>query len=311
MNRLLIRLGSVAIGVLAWTLRNTPAGFSKGLGRFLGWTWYRVIPIRRAVARENIEQALGLAGPDRERVVRAMYLHLGESFVEFLRFAGATDQQIPLRIEGREHLESALAAGRGVICVTAHLGNWELLMRGGRLVDAPVMVVSKMLRSPVAHALWMGVREGGAEIVFTEGSARQIVSHLGRNGVVGYVLDQHAPTTRAVWLPFMGRLAATSPDVVRLARMSSAVVLPVFIRRGLDGHYIDVGLPIDMPDTGDRRTDEIEGTRRCLVPVEAAIRGNPGQWLWIHRRWKAPPPGVAPTSSTENAQNMCQRAASS
>jgi len=240
-----------------------------------------------------------------------MYLHLGESFIEFLRYGGRPPESLPIVFEGRARLTEALDAGRGVIFITAHLGNWELLVRSGALVEAPVMVVSKMLESRLAQGLWMRQRAGGAEIVFPRGAARRLVTQLRENGVVGYVLDQHTPSERAVWLPFFGRPAATSPDVVRLARATGAAVLPVFIHRTEAGHKIEVGVPVDMPNTGDRRADELEGTRRCLRLVEDAIRQTPSQWLWIHRRWKTPPPAVARVLASQDAADGRQRWASS
>ena len=277
----------------------------------MGWLWYRVVPIRRRVARENIGRALGVSGGERERLVREMYLHLGESFIEFLRYGAQPTHTLPIVFEGLGRLSEALEAGRGVIFITAHLGNWELLVRGGALVDAPVMVVSKTLKSRLAQGLWMSTRAGGAEIVFPQGAARKLVAQLRGNGVVGYVLDQHTPSERAVWLPFFGRPAATSPDVVRLARATGAVVLPVFIHRTEVGHRIDVGAPVEMPSTGNRRADDLEGTRRCLGLIEDAIRQTPSQWLWIHRRWKPPPPAVAQVLSNQDAADGRQRWASS
>ncbi len=277
----------------------------------MGWTWYRLVPIRRQVARENIGASLGLSGRSRERLVRAMYLHLGQSFTEFLRYGSVAPDDLPVRIHGQAHLDAALARGRGVIFVTAHLGNWELLVRSSALVNGSVMVVSKALKSSLAHRLWMKQRRGGAEIVFPTGSARRLVAHLRRNGVVGYVLDQHTPSDRAVWLPFFGRPAATSPDVVRLARTTGAMVLPVFIRRGEADHQIQVGGPIALPNTGRRKHDELEGTRRCLGAVESAIRETPGQWLWIHRRWKTPPAAVERALTEHGEAHGRQRWASS
>jgi len=276
---------------VAWVVRRIPAKMCGRVGRMIGWLWYRGVPIRRRVARENVGRALGLTGRQRDSVVRGMYLHLGQSFVEFLRYGRGSPHRLPVKISGRAGLSSALASGRGVILVTAHLGNWELLVRSGTLIDGPVMVVSKALKSNWAHTLWMEQRVGGADIVFPAGAARKLVTHLRSNGVVGYVLDQHSSSARAAWLPFFGRAAATSPDVVRLARTTGATVLPVFIRRTENTHQIEIGEAIKMPVTGDRRADELEGTRRCLQTIEEAIRRSPEQWLWIHRRWKSPPQG--------------------
>lgn len=250
------------------------------LGAALGWCWYRVLPVRRGVARENLASALPELGDgERERIVAAMYRHLGLTFVELLRFGGRDPGRLGdgLEVVGRGHLDAALAAGRGVLVVTAHLGNWELLVRAGTLCDAPVSVVTKSLRSPVAQAAWSRLRRGGPRLLADRGSARAIVAALRRNEVVGYVLDQHAP--RGVRVPFFGREASTYDGLARLALATGAAVVPVFTWRTANGHAVHIEPAVEVGDV-------VETTRRCTERIEAAVRAHPEQWLWIHRRWK-------------------------
>lgn len=258
-----------------------PARWVDAVGRALGWVWYRVVPIRRAVARENVRRAL--PGVAVEPVVRGMYRHLGRSFVELLR---AARRPLPVRVEGRGRLDAALADGRGVLVLTAHLGNWEVLVRAGTLADRPVSVVTKRLRSGWAEAAWRALRRGGPTLLPAGASARAVVAALGRGEIVGYVLDQHDPASRAVVAPFFGRPAATSADLVRLARATGAAVVPVFTRRVGGEHVVQIGPPVELVWSEDKRADVEAGTRRCLAVVEAAIAAQPDQWLWIHRRWK-------------------------
>lgn len=276
---------SVVARVLLWpwvTLAALlPTRWVDGLGRALGWGWYRVVPIRRAVARENVRRAL--PGVAVEPVVRGMYRHLGRSFVELLRSAR---RPLPVRVEGRGYLDAALADGRGVLVLTAHLGNWEVLVRAGTLADRPVSVVTKRLRSGWAEAAWRALRRGGPTLLPAGASARAVVAALGRGEIVGYVLDQHDPAPRAVVAPFFGRPAATSADLVRLARATGAAVVPVFTRRVGGEHVVRVEPPVELAWSEDKRADVEAGTRRCLAVVEAAIAAQPDQWLWIHRRWK-------------------------
>ncbi len=250
------------------------------LGVALGWAWYRLVPIRRRVARDNLARALPeLSAVERERIVAEMYRHLGLSFVELLRFGGRDPARLAdgLLVEGRDHLDAALGRGRGVLVVTAHLGNWELLVRAGTLCDAPVSVVTKSLRSPIAQRLWRRLRSGGPTLLPDRGSARRIVAALRRNEVVGYVLDQHAP--RGVQVPFFGRDASTYDGLARLAAATGAAVIPVFTWRTQTGHTVQIEPPVEVGEV-------VETTRRCTERIEAAVRAHPEQWLWIHRRWK-------------------------
>ncbi|MEZ4431287.1 MAG: lysophospholipid acyltransferase family protein [bacterium] len=268
---------------VVWIAAALPAGAADALGRALGWVWYRVVPIRRGVARANVAAALGTGPAETEVVVAGMYRHLGRAFVELLRF---TRRRPSVRVEGREHLDAALAAGRGALVLTAHLGNWELLVQAGMWVDRPVSVVTKRLRAGWAEAAWRALRRGGPALFPAGASARLVVAALGRGEVVGYVLDQHSPEKQAVRAPFFGRMAATSGDLVRLARLTGAAVVPVFIWRAGGEHVIRVGPAVALAWSADKRADVEVGTRRCLAVVEAAIAARPEQWLWIHRRWK-------------------------
>lgn len=291
-------LVAVALGA-ARCLRVLPEAWAARFGRALGWAWYRLVPVRRGVARANVRRALGaeLGERDREALVAEMYAHLGQSFVEFLRGSREDARGVGarLRIEGREHLEAALADRRGVLVLAAHLGNWELLVRGGGTAfGRPVSVVTKRLSAGPAEAAWRALRRGGVGLLAAAGSARAVLAALARNEIVVYVLDQSAPSPRAVFVPFFGHSAATSPDLARLARISGAPVLPVFTWREGDRHRVEVRRPVPLPETADRRAGEREATARFTAEIEDAIRRAPAQWLWIHRRWKrAPPSGPA------------------
>lgn len=284
-----------AVGALA---RCVPARWAADLGGVLGWIWYRLAPVRRGVARENVERALGptFDAAQREAVVRGMYRHLGRAFVELVRGAGRPPAVLAaeLDVRGRAHLEAALREGRGALVLTAHLGNWEVLVRAGAALGVPVSIVTRRFRAGWAERAWRRLRRGGARLIVAEGGARAVLAALEAGEIVGYVLDQHMPPRRAVWVPFFGHPAATSPDLARLARLTGAAVVPLFTWRRADGRHVVEILPaVPMPRTADAAADVLEGTRRCAAIVEAAVRAHPEQWLWIHRRWKPPPADAA------------------
>ncbi len=286
---LLFGAGLRALAALASAL---PTRLADDLGRLLGWGWYRLVPIRRRVARANVALAFGetLSPADREALVAAHFAHLGRSFVEFLRFAGRPAARLlasgTIEVEGREHLERALTAGRGALILAAHLGNFELLVRLGALAGRPSAVVTRRFAWAPAERAWRHLRRGGPILLPAGGSARAMLTVLRENGLVAFVLDQHSPSRRAVRVPFFGRPAATSPDLVRLARLAGAPVVPIFTRRCGDRHLVVIEPPVPVPTSGDAREDVVAGTALCTARIEAAIRRAPEQWLWIHRRWK-------------------------
>lgn len=287
-----VAIARIVLWPICTLARTLPAAWVDGFGRLLGWGWYRLVPVRRAVARENVRRALALSPAETEAIVRGMYRHLGRSFVELLRFGGRPLPPEAVRIEGRENI--AAAGERGVLIVTAHLGNWELLVRVGTLLERPVSVVTRRFRAGWAEAAWRALRRGGPRLLPAGASAREVVAALGRGEIIGYVLDQHCAEPRAVRAPFFGRMASTSPDLARLARMTGAVVVPAFTWREGRRHVVRFDPGLDLDWTADRAADIERNTRRCLEVVEAAIAVHPDQWLWIHRRWK---PAAAPSPS--------------
>ena len=264
------------------------------LGAVLGWGWYRLVPIRRNVARRNVAGALGdvLDARSREAVIRGMYRHFGVSIVELLRFSALPPAALrsSVDVEGEIHLDRAVAQGRGVLVLTAHLGNWEVLVRAAVLGPRPVSIVTRRLTSRAAQDAWRALRQGGATLLDASESARSIVRALAREEIVAFVLDQHAPPRRAVSVPFFGVPAATSLGLARIARMTGAPVIPAFVSRHGDRHRIRIEPPVAVPRTSDRDADVALATAQFTRCVELAIRRAPEQWLWIHRRWKLAAP---------------------
>ena len=291
-----------------WLAGGLPVAALGGLGAAAGWFWYRVVPIRRQVARENIQRALGLSSEAAEPLVREMYLHLGRSAAELL----ALDRLARgVQVSGEAAFRAALAPGNGILLVTAHLGNWEVLVRVATAAGRPVHVVTKRLHRGWAEAAWRALRRDGASLLHEKGSARAILAALRRGEIVAFVLDQHEASASAWIGSFFGRPAATSSGLARLARVTAAPVLPVFTWRGADGrHHVEFG---DALAAGPEL--EVQGrdaavadlTRRCLAVVESAIREHPGQWLWIHRRWKVELGGRVNPAEASRAEGAHRR----
>ncbi|MGK0359669.1 MAG: KDO2-lipid IV(A) lauroyltransferase [Bradymonadia bacterium] len=268
---------------LIWLAGRAPPRVVDAIGVLLGALWHAVVPIRRRIARDNLQRALGTTPRATRRLVRLAYRHYGRALAEALRSAGGRPP--PIEVRGEATLRAALAEGRGVLVLSAHLGNFEALVRAAGRFDVPVHVITKRFSGRASQRGWQRIRHDGPSF-FGAGSARAIHAALARGEIVADVLDQHAPPGRAVWVPFFGRVAATMPDLVRLAHQSGAPIVPLFTRRSAGRHIVTVHAPIEL--TGAL----VEDVARCVAQVEAAIQAQPTQWLWIHRRWKPIPADI-------------------
>lgn len=293
--RALERLAVGPLAGLGWTLAHLPPGWGLWGGRRLGDLAYCVLPGRRAAARENLLRAFGGERPRRElrRICRESFRHLGMTFVEActLFFRPPAVMLSRVEVEGADHLKAAVAQGRGVLLLTAHFGNWELLAAANVQTGYPLSVVARPLDSPVLDRLVARFREGGGvEVIPKRRALRRVLEALRRGSMVGILLDQNASRREGVFVPFFGDLASTSKSLAVLAFSSGAPVVPVFIHREPGGrHRVVVEPAIPPPSTGDREQDILAFTAAFANIVEARIRQWPEQWLWIHRRWKTRP----------------------
>jgi Kdo2-lipid IVA lauroyltransferase/acyltransferase len=252
------------------------------------------LPGRQRIALENLAQAFPqMTGAERRALCRRSWQHLGLVFVELCALLSRPLDDLLSRItvEGREHLDRAMAAHGRVLVLTGHLGNWEVLSLAHRVTPYPLAVVVRPLDArwlnPLAERLRLRT---GVELIDKRGALRPVLSALSRGGMVGILLDQNAARPEGVFVPFFGRLASTSRSVALLALRTGAPVVPIFARRERDGrHRIIVRAPLDVPETGDREAAVAELTRRCTEVIEAAIREAPEQWLWVHNRWRTRP----------------------
>jgi len=280
---------------LGWLLARLPAGAGLWMGRRLGDLAWVALPRRRALARENLARAFGGERPPAEihRLARRSFEHLGMSLVEgcvlLFRPAGALLSRVD--VAGHEHLEKAAAEGKGVLLLSAHLGNWELLAASHALTAFELSIVVRPLDQPLLDRLVERVRRrSGAELIAKRRAVREMLDALRRGRMVGVLLDQNSSRSEGVFAPFFGIPASTSKGLAVISLRTGAAVVPVFIRRVDRGrHRVEFGAPLPVPADGGI----VAYTAAFNRAIEAAIRRAPEQWLWMHERWRTRPPAEA------------------
>jgi len=253
----------------------------------LGWLFGRR-DRRRAL------EHLALAFPERsaaERraLARAAFLHQGMNLAEDLHLSrrGCADVARTVDAEGWERVEALRAAGRGVLIVTGHCGNWELLAAAINCRGLGMRVVARALDEPELQDLLVAFRRRfGSETIerARPGAARELLRAL-REGALGMLIDQDT-RVEGVWVPFFGRPAYTPVGAAKVALRPDVAAVPAFIERRPDGTHLARFLPpLDLPP------DETEATALMTRVIEDQILRRPEQWVWMHRRWRRQPPG--------------------
>jgi KDO2-lipid IV(A) lauroyltransferase len=273
-----------AVALLYCTAR-LPLSWQRALGRGLGSLLYALARERRHIARVNLRICMPeKSEQERERIARAHFRLLGESMFE-MPFAwwGSVRRLRQLgRLVGREHLDAALARGRGVILLQGHFLTTDI---AGQILAAeiPLTVTYAPPKKPVMRALTERVRGRFIRRQIHHSEVRHVLRALADNEVVWHSPDQGARPRHAVMAKFFGHLTPTTPATARLARISGAAVVPYHPVRCADGSY---ELRFEPPLDDFPGDDLTASTQRVNEVLESHIRAAPADYLWTHKRFK-------------------------
>lgn len=292
MKRFLWGIQAAGIFLLSFPLSLLPV---KG-GALLGLLLYYVWKSRRTIAVDNLREcadrgALSLAQSP-EEVIRENFRNLGRSFIEIVRIYYGTGRGIldKVVIKGTENFEKARAKGKGVILITGHCGNWELMGIVSSYKVAPLSVVVRPLNNPYLNAFLQKARSRfGNRVIDKKGALRVLLSTFKEGGCVGILMDQAVLPDEGYVTDFLGRGAWTSKMPALLARKTGAPAVPAFIRRTVEGHEIMVYPELALSSNSNQEEAVKEDTKLFSGFIEDYIKENPSQWLWMHRRWKRVP----------------------
>lgn len=275
---------------ILWSLERGPLSLARGYARLLDLA----VPRLRRAALRNLELAYpGKTPRERGQIVDQVYASTARMLWTFARFPGINKENISrwIRYDGLEHYLEAKKAGRGVLFATAHLGNWELSAFAHALMTEPMNVVIRPLDNAAADRLVESRRQlSGNRLIGKWDAARPVLRALAQNEAVGILIDQNTTLDEGVFVDFFGTPACANPAFAKIAARTGAAVIPGFaLWSEVEQRYILRFYP-PVPMTGDSASD----TQSLHKILEAVIREDPGQWLWLHRRWKTRPPGESP-----------------
>jgi lauroyl/myristoyl acyltransferase len=243
------------------------------------------MPDVRARVRNNLRSVLGPRSYRAELVdVFRTFSHFASCLTEGLALGRARSPEVRCIIEGADHLRGALAAGRGVILVTAHTGAWET---AGPLLkkefDRDVMIVMQREPEEKAREIQDRARErSGIKVVHVGReplAALALVAHLRKGGVVGVQIDRAPDARRSIAVPLFGTSARVPSGPFVLARACGAPILPVFTRRlGYFRYEIQLCPPLEIPKNAS--DDALaRAAEQAASEMERFIRAHPTHWF--------------------------------
>ena len=269
-----------------------PRRFELWLGPKLGRLAMRIDRRHRQVAFDNIRRCLPELGPAGwEKLLRENFEHYGVLGLELLHmmspFPGHYRRYVGrvAVLEGFEHWKRAHDKGRGVIFVSAHLANWELMIAKGAMAGIVVTMATRHLKPEWLHKKFEKVRlSADVKCAYLPNALPVVLKTLRKGESFGFVLDQYAHPPNGVPVPFFGVKVDTLGAIGTFAKRYGSAVIPVTQLRDKDG-LVHVRFYPEM-DLGDELGDPIKSTTIFSKMIEKWIRDNPAQWLWAHRRFK-------------------------
>jgi KDO2-lipid IV(A) lauroyltransferase len=282
------------IMLLGLLVRSISRDASTALAHLIGEFIYHFPKTRRRLVEAN----LTLTFPEKNSaeiiaVARQVYRNQAENVIEVLRLPRiktAEDASRLLDMNGRELLAKAIDKKKGVVLVSAHFGNWELLALCAGLLISPLTIVVKPLKNgeidrKINH--WRTMR--GNRIVYDWQALRVGLRTLRDGGVLSLLGDQSDPIG-GFFMDFLGRRTSVFLGPAFLALKAGAPLFVAMCRRTGDGCYtVDIE-EIDQSGLGSAKTDAEELARRYTSALERAIYRYPEEWFWLHNRWKRSEP---------------------
>jgi len=266
-------------------MRRTDAR-AEALGARVGMLAFRADKKHRNRTIQNLE----LAFPEwtdahRLETAKGVFRHFGRMWVQFMRTPSRTPESIQAATEviGLEHVETAEAEGKGILLVTGHFGNWEMMGHWVASTGRKLTVVQRDANQSGINDRLLKLREAaGLEVMSRGAAARGILVRLRRKEAVGLLIDQNAGDA---FVPFFGKPCGTVTGPAVISTRTQAPIIPGYAIRISPGKCRIEFFPPVQATPGEDPNESI--MTAINANLEAMIRRYPEQWLWMHDRWKS------------------------
>lgn len=293
------RLAFVVLRAVMGLLGALPLAVALRVSAAGGLVAYAVGAGLRRVGMRNLAIAFPeRSHAERRRILRASFANLGRMVAELAHLSRFTaeDLRTLVQFEDEAWWAENVGAARdtGVLILSGHFGNWELLVFAHGMRGFPVSMVHRTVANPFVDRWLNRLRaRAGTRLVRKRQAAGGVLRALHDRQLLVLPFDQNSTRKIGVFVDFFGVPASTNSGIARLALRTGAPIVPVFIVREGGGarHRVHV-LPIMYAQrSGDPESDVRRVTQALSDVFEGMVRRYPEQWLWVHKRWKTRPPG--------------------
>ena len=282
----------------AWIFSLLPRPAALYAVKSLGSLSFDLVGRQRERALTHLRMVFSKEKSEKEirRIARQVFENMALTSAELLQFPKMTAEKAAEIVDSAEAVkvyDQLLAHRKGLISMTAHIGNWELLAGIFGLKGYKGLVLARKIYYEPYNNWIVGLRNAvKVPTLYRDDSSREILKRLAAGEIVGLLPDQDIDSLKGVFVPFFGKLAYTPVAPVRISISTGAPMLPNFlIRENVTRYKLVVGQPIwaDSYKHLDREEAVLKMTENWMAQFEKVIREYPGQWAWMHNRWKTQP----------------------
>ncbi len=276
-------------------VRFLPLNIALRLGKIIALIFFYIDGWHRKIALSNLALAFGNEKSSTElwQLAKRSYTNMGKSMMEFCRLPKLNKENLQqyVTFSGLDNYLNAFKQNKGVLIITAHFGNWELLAAACSLAGYDGNALARPQNNKYLERLVNHYRSlFGNRVIAKKNGLREVIRCLKRGEMVGILIDQNVSRSEGIFVNFFGRPASTVIAPALIARKLGVPVIPTFIIRQAGGtHKIVFEKAVRVTVTVDMDQDLQVNTQRFTSIVEAYVKRYPEQWFWVHRRWKTQP----------------------
>ena len=260
----------------------------------IGILWFYIDKRHRRITLDNLNHAYKneFSSSQIRSLGKKVFKNLASILFEVGWSTHLTETQLMeyFTIKGMEHVKNAHKKGKGVILLSCHMGNFELLTTAfGRTGYKVYGVYRKLDFKPLERLILETRQRFGVQLIALKGASKKIDAILKNGDVVGTLLDQNVDWYQGCFVNFFGRPACTNNGLAAMALRTKAPIIPIYLTRKNRKFMIEFLPEIELQKTGDRIKDLENNTQNYTSVIESMVRKYPDQYFWVHDRWKTKP----------------------
>ncbi len=274
-----------------WLLAQLPYRCLLGLGKVLGWLIKCMVNRPRHNAATNLELCFPkLSTKEREKLLKRNFNSVGIGIFELLLSWWASDKRLLplLDFHGTEHIDKALAKGKGVIIAAPHFTSLELALRLFSIRYRVGVMYHQQKHRWFKYLNHHFLTKYYSHAITRE-NVRGLIKALQQNAIICYTPDVDPGHKKSVFAPFFGIQAATLTAMTRFTELTGASILFASFYRKADGTGYEIVIRPPLADFPTKRVlDDAITTNQV---IEEMVRQQPEQYIWQYKRFKTRPPG--------------------